>query len=49
MIKAIILDMDDTLVETGKFGLETFEKHLIKHNCKYTQEEVKSIFNKGYK
>jgi HAD superfamily hydrolase (TIGR01509 family) len=48
MIKTIILDMDDTLIESGKYGLEIFEKHLIKNKCKYTKKEVQSIFNEGY-
>jgi HAD superfamily hydrolase (TIGR01509 family) len=48
MIKAIILDMDGTLVDTGKIGFSVFEKHLIKHNCKYTKEQVKSIGNMGF-
>lgn len=49
MIKAVIFDMDGTLVDTGKIGYEVFEECLKKHNAKYTREEILSIANRDFK
>jgi len=48
MIKAILFDMDGTLVDTGSIGFEVFEETLKNNNLKYTEEEVMSIANRSF-
>lgn len=48
VIKAIILDMDGTLADTGKIGVDVFVNFLNKHKIKYRQEKVMEILYKGH-
>ena len=48
MIKAVLFDMDGTLIDTGEIGFEVFEEYLKEKNIEYTKEDVKSIANKGF-
>jgi HAD superfamily hydrolase (TIGR01509 family) len=43
MIKAIILDMDGTLVDTSKTGVEVFASFLKRHNLECSPEKVMEI------